>query len=143
LIEQPIRLSGAACLRRRRLWDGAVYQVGCCLRHPPHSGRAAEPAALAPEGQRLVVVALAAAQPQEAQREDAELEEGVEDFPNEPRQLRSGAGPGVCDEAGCVLQHQAVQRGLLGEVAVAVERRAIPRTLGLQAGGSHDELPKG
>jgi len=59
------------------------------------------------------MAALAAAQPQEAVDQDAELEEGVELILDESRQFTAGAGLGVRDEAGCVLLHQAVQRGLL------------------------------
>jgi hypothetical protein len=46
----------------------------------------------------------------------------------------------VGDEAGRVLLHQAVQRGLLGAVAFVVERGAIRRPLGLPANGLHDGL---
>ena len=44
--------------------------------------------------------------------EDAALEEGVELVLDEARQLRSGAGFGVRDEAGLMLMHQAIQRCL-------------------------------
>jgi hypothetical protein len=46
------------------------------MRRAPHDGL--QPATLAAEGQQLVVAALAAAQPQEAVRQDAAREEGVE-----------------------------------------------------------------
>ena len=58
---------------------------------------------------------------------------------DEPGQLGAGAGRGVGDEVGRVLLHQTVQRGLLGAVALVVERarvggpRKIPR--GQAAGG--------
>jgi hypothetical protein len=68
------------------------------------------------------MAALAAAQPQEPVRQDAALEESVELVLDEPGQLGSGAGFGVRDEAGRVLLHQAVQRGLLGAVALVVDR---------------------
>ena len=58
------------------------------------------------------------------------------------RQRRAGTGLGVRDEAGRVLLHQAVQRGLLGAVAFVVQRGAVRRPLGLPAGGVHDGLPK-
>jgi len=60
----------------------------------------------------------------------------------------AGAGLGVgdeADEAGGVLLHEAVQRGLLGVVAFAAERGAFRchrPYKGLRA-GCHDGLPKG
>jgi hypothetical protein len=60
---------------------------------------------------------------------------------DEPGQRRAGAGLGVGDEAGRVLLHQAVQRGLLGAVAFVVDRGAIGSPLGLLRRGSHDGLP--
>ena len=92
------------------------------------------------------MAALAAAQPQEAVRQDAALEEGVELVFDEARQRRSGAGFGMRDEVGRVLLHQAVQRGLLGAVALVVKRGAIrrpDRRLGLPANGVHAGLPRG
>ena len=59
-----------------------------------------------------------------------------------PWQFGAGAGLGVGDEAGRVLLHQAVQRGLLGAVALVLDRGAIGRPLGLPADGLHDRLPK-
>jgi len=44
---------------------------------------------------------------------------------DEPGQLGTGTGLGVRDEAGRVLLHQAVQRGLLGAVAFVVKRGAV------------------
>ncbi len=81
----------------------------------------------------LVVPTLSAAQPQEAVRQDAALEEGVELVLDDTRQFTAGAGFSVRDEAGRVLLHQAVQRGLLGAVAPVVDRGAIRRRLGLPA----------
>jgi hypothetical protein len=89
------------------------------------------------------VAALAAAQPEHAVGQDAALEEGVDFVLDEARQLRSGAGLGVLNETGRVLLHQAVQRGLLGAVALVGERSAIWRTLGLLRSGLHDGLPVG
>ena len=77
------------------------------------------------------MAALAAAHPKEAVREDAALEERVELVLEEPGQLGSGADFGVGDEAGRVLLHQAVQRALLGTVAIVVDRGAIRRPVGL------------
>ena len=129
-------------LPHRHVRDDVVDQVRRGLRHAPRAARRAEPAALAAEGQQLVVAALAAAQPQEAVGQDAALEEGVELVLDEPRQLGSGAGLGVGDEAGRVLLHQAVQRGLLRAVALVVDRGAIRRPLGLPADGLHARLPR-
>lgn len=75
--------------------------------------------------------------------EDAALEEGVELVLDEPRQFGAGAGLGVGDEAGRMLLHQAVQRGLLGAVAFVVQRGATRRPLGLLRRGVHDGLPVG
>jgi hypothetical protein len=70
-------------------------------------------------------------QAQEAMRQDVALKEGVELVLDEPGQLGAGAGLGVGDEAGRMLLHQAVQRGLLGAVALVVERSAIGYPTGL------------
>jgi len=60
-------------------------------------------------------------------------------------QLGTRAGFGVGDEAGRVMLHQAVQRGLLRAVALVVDRGAIvrpsPRS-GLPADGLTARLPK-
>ena len=45
------------------------------------------------------------------------------------------------DEAGRVLLHQTVQRGLLGPMALVVDRGTIRRPLGLPADGLHALLP--
>ena len=91
-----------------------IHQVGGGLRHAPGTALRAEPAALAAEGQQLVVAAIPAAQAQEPVGQDAALKEGVELFFDEPRQFTSGAGLCVRDEAGRGLLHQAVQRGRVG-----------------------------
>lgn len=88
------------------------------------------------------MAALAATQPQKAVGQDAALEKGIELDLDEPRQLRSGAGFGVRDEAGRVLLHQAVQRGLPGAVVLVVDRAAVGRPLGQAADGMHARLPK-
>src|SRR3954452_2501081 len=100
------------------------------------------PAALAAEGQQLVLAALAAAQPQEAVPQDPAFEEGIEVLLDEARQRRAGAGFGMGDEAGRVLLHQAGQRGLLGTVALVLDRGAIRRPLWLPADGLHVGLPR-
>ena len=106
----------------RHVRDDVVHQVRRRLRHPARTAGRAEPPALAAEGQQLVVAAFAAAQPQEAVGQDAALEEGVEFFCDESRQRGPRAGLGVGDEVGRLLLHQAVQRGLLGAVALVVQR---------------------
>ena len=88
------------------------------------------------------MAALPAAQPQETVRQDAALEEGVEFVLDEPGQLGAGAGFGVGDEAGRMLLHQAVQRGLFGAVALVVDRGASWYPLGLPADGLHARLPR-
>ena len=102
--------------------DDVVHPVRRGLRHAPRTARRAEAAALAAEGKKLVVAAFAAAQPQEAMSQDTALEEGVELILDEARKLGVSAGLGVCDEAGRMLLHQAVQRGLLRAVALITER---------------------
>ena len=117
--------------------------MGHGLGHAPRAARRAEPAALAAEGQQLVVPALGAAKPQETVRQDAALEKGVELVHDEPRQLAAGAGFGVGDEAGRLLLHQPVQRCLLRSMPPVVDRGAIGRPLGLPADGLHDGLRSG
>ena len=82
--------------------------------------------------------ALPAAQPQEAVRQDAARQEGVELVTDELRQ------PGTCglfrlgEETLSMLLHQAVQRGLLGPVARVMDRGAIAmRPPGLVSVGLH------
>jgi hypothetical protein len=76
---------------------------------------------LTAEGKQPVVAALAAVRPQEPVPQDATLEENVELALDEPGQLGTGASLSVCNEAGRRLLHQAVQCGLLGKVAFALE----------------------
>ena len=128
-------------LPHRHVGNDVVHQVRRGLRHAARAARRAEPEALAAEGEQLVVAALATAQPQEAVRQDAAFEEGVELVLDEARQLGFGVGLGLIDEAGRVLLHQAVQRDLLGTVAFVLHRGAVRRTLGLPADCLHDRLP--
>lgn len=109
-------------LPHRHVRNEVVDQVRCGLRHTPRAARRAEPAALAAERRQLVVPALAAPQPQEAVHQDAALEEDVELAPDEARQFGVGAGLGAGDEAGRMLLHQAIQRGLLGAVSFVVDQ---------------------
>ena len=67
------------------------------------------------------MAAFAAAQPQEPVGQDAAFEDGVELVGHEALQRGPGAGLGAGDEAGRVLLHQAVPRGLLGAVALVVQ----------------------
>ena len=67
-----------------------VHQMRRRLCHVPRAARRAKATALAAEGQQLVVAAVAAAQPQEAVRQDAAFQEGVELVTDELRQ------PGTC-----------------------------------------------
>ncbi|MBK8763788.1 MAG: hypothetical protein IPM01_03835 [Burkholderiaceae bacterium] len=70
--------------------DDVVDQVRRRLCHAPRAARRAKAAPLATEGDELVVAAVAAAQSQEAVREDAALQERVELVLHELRQV----GPG-------------------------------------------------
>ena len=67
--------------------DDVVDQVGSRLCHTPGTARRAKPAPLAAERDQLVVTAVAAAQSQEAVREDAAFEERVELVFDELRQV--------------------------------------------------------
>lgn len=71
-------------LPHRDMWDDVVHQVRRGLRHASRAARRAEFAPLS-ERQQLVVPAIAAAKPQEAVRQEASLEEGVELFLDEMR----------------------------------------------------------
>ena len=88
------------------------------------------------------MAAVAAAQAQEAMRQDAAFEEGVELVFDELRQLGAGSVFGLSEESRGVLLHQAVQRGLFRAMAFVVDRGAIRRPLGLAADGLHARLPK-
>ena len=68
-------------LPHRHVWDDVVDKVRRSLRHPARAARETEPTPLAAERQRLVVAALAAAQPQEAVGLDTALEDGVDSHP--------------------------------------------------------------
>ena len=90
------------------------------------------------EGQQLVVAARAAAQPQEPVRQDAAFQEGVELVTDELRQPGTCGLFGLGEETLSMLLHQAVQRGLLGPVALVVDRGAIAmRPPGLVSVGLH------
>jgi hypothetical protein len=58
--------------------------------------------------------------------------------------VRKAAGADRClgDEGSGVPLHQAVQRGLLRAVALAVDLGDIRRPMGLPADGLHEGLPK-
>ena len=58
--------------------DDVIDQVRGALRHASRPARGTEPAALAAERHQLVVATIGAAQAQEAVRQDAALQEGVE-----------------------------------------------------------------
>ncbi len=108
-----------------------VNEVDCGLRHAPRTARGTEPSALAAEGDQLVVATVGAAQPQETVRQDAALEEGVELVLDELRQAGAKVPLGLGKERCSVLLHHAVQRRLLGAVALVAERAvcglALPR----------------
>jgi hypothetical protein len=72
------------------------------MRRTPHAARPAEPAALAAEGQRLVVAALAAAQPRKTVVQDPARHESVEHVLDEPGQFGTRAGSARGTTFGCV-----------------------------------------
>jgi len=115
-------------------------QMRGALRHAPRSARGAEPSALATKRHELVVAAIGAAQAQEAVRQDAALQERVELGFDELRQAGTKGLFGLGKEALGVLLHQAVQRGLLGSVALVVHRARSSRAalwLARPRGGVH------
>lgn len=74
--------------------------------------------------------------------QDAALREGVELVLHELRQIGSGGGLDFGEEGRDVLLNQAVQRGLLGAVALVVDQDAVARSVGLPADGLHAVLPR-
>ena len=69
--------------------------------------------------------AIGAAQAQEAARQNSAFEVRVELVFDELRQASASGRLSLSEEALGVLQHQAVQRSLLGAVALVVDRGAI------------------
>ena len=125
--------------------DVVLDQVRRSLRHAPRAARGTKPTALAAECHQLVVAAVAAAQAQEALRQDAALQEGVELVLHKLRQVGAGCGLGLLEESRGLLLHQAVQRGLFGAVALVVDWGTIgrpDRRIGLPADGLHTTLPR-
>jgi len=115
-----------------------VDQVRGGLRHAPRPARGAEPAPLATEGDQFVVAAIGAAQAQEAVRQNSAFEVRVELVFDELRQSSASGLLSLSEEALGVLLHQALQRGLLGAVALVVDRGAIAmRPAGLASVGLH------
>ena len=114
-----------------------IDQMRCGLRHAPGAARGAKPASLAAEIDQLVAAAVVAAKAQETVRQDAAFKKRVELVLNELRQAGAGGLFGLGEEALGVLLHRAVQRGLLGKVALVVDRGAIQRPVGLPTDGLH------
>ena len=129
-------------LAHRHMGDDVVDQVGRRLRHAPCAARGAKAAPLATEGDELVVAAVPAAQPQEAVGQDAALQKSVELVLDELRQVGPGGGFGLGEEGRGVLLHQAVQRGLLGAVALVVNGGTL-RYQGGSTGSLHALLTPG
>ena len=71
----------------------------------------------------------------------ADAMEGVELVLDERQQAGAGGLLGLAEEDLGVALQQAVQRGLLGTVALVVNRRAIGRPMGLPTVGLHALLP--
>ena len=125
--------------------DDVLDQVRRSLRHAPRAARGTKPPALAAKCHQLVVAAVAAVQAQEAVRQDAALEECIELVFDEGRQARTCGGLHVGEEGLGVLLHQAVQRGLLGPVALVVDQGTIRRPMartGLPTDGLHALLTR-
>ena len=125
--------------------DDVLDQVRRSLRHAPRAARGTKPPALAAKCHQLVLAAVAAVQAQEAVRQDAALEECIELVFDEGRQARTCGGLHVGEEGLGVLLHQAVQRGLLGPVALVVDRGTIRRPMartGLPTDGLHALLTR-
>jgi len=104
--------------------------------------RRAKAAPLAADGNRLAVAAVVAAQAQEAVGEDAAFQEGTELVPHKQRRIGASHGLSLLEEGGGVLLHQAVQRGLLGAVALVASRGAFGHPAGLPGDGLHTRLPR-
>ena len=85
--------------------DDVVHQVSRRLRHAPSAARRAKAAPHAAEGDKLVVAAVAAVEAQEAMRQDAAFEEGVELVFDEPRQVGACSVFGLGAEGRGVLLH--------------------------------------
>jgi hypothetical protein len=125
-------------LAHRHTGDDVVDQVRRRLCHAPRAARGAKAAPFAAEGQQLVVPALPAAQAQEPVGQDAARQEGVELVTDELRQPGTCGLCGLGEETLGMLLHQAVQRGLLGAVALVVDRGAIAmRPPGVVSVGLH------
>ena len=88
---------------------------------------------LAAERDELVAAAVAAVPAQEAMRQDAVSEEGVEPVIHELRQVGADGVFGLLEESRDVLLHQTVRRGLLGAVALASEQGCHPAPAGAAA----------
>jgi len=115
-----------------------VYQVRRAMRHAPRSARGAEPAALANEGDQFVVPAIGAARAHEAVRQNSAYDLRVELAFDELRQASASDRLSLAEEALGVLLHQAVQRSLLGAVALVMDRGAIAmHPVGLAVFGLH------
>ena len=77
------------------------------LEHAPYPARGTEAASVAAERDRLVVAAVAAAQAQEALRQDAAFEEGVQLVLDGLRQVGAGRVFGLSEAGRGVLLNQA------------------------------------
>ena len=88
------------------------------------------------------MAAVAAEQAQEAVGQDAAFEERVELILDGLRQVGAGSVFGPGKEGRGVVLNQAVPLGLLGAVALVMNRGVIRRQLGLSANGLRAGLPK-
>ena len=113
----------------RHMRDDVVDQVRRSLRHAPRAAQGTKPPALAAKGNELVVATVAAAQAQEVVRQDAALKKRVELVLDELRQAGAGGLLGLGEEGLGGLLVQPVQRGLLGPMALVVDRGPIRRPM--------------
>ena len=112
-----------------------VHQLRCAMRRTPHDGQ---------KPRRLQLKATSLWWPQSPQRRRRKpwarmphSRKASNSSLGVLRQVGSSGGFGLLEERRRVLLHQAVQRGLLGAVAVVVDRGAIGRPAGLLRRGLH------
>jgi len=93
-------------LAHRHVRDDVVHQMRRRLRRAPGPAARAKAAPLAAERDQLVMPAVTATQAQEAVRQDAAFEEGVELVLHKLRQVGAGCSLSLIEEDGGVLLHQ-------------------------------------
>ena len=112
-------------------------QVSGGSHHAPHPARRAQPAPLTGEGDQLLVRALIAAQPQEAMREDAAFEKGVEFRFDKLGYVRAGLRFDLGEETLGVVLNQTIQDAFFGAPPLVVDGIVGRRPL---SGLAHDRF---